>query len=73
MEYFKGNVIGKTLENDYAVWTILGTPVFSHAKPGTGEKVYKVHAYCEPKKATYTSRGVDMHLDEEQLEALEAK
>lgn len=67
------NVIGKTVENGYAVWTILGTPVFSHTAPRTGVKVYKVHAMCEPKVATYPARGVDLQLDEDDLTALGAK
>lgn len=64
------NVIGKTLENSYAVWTILGTPIFSHPAPRTGERIYKVHAMCEPKVATYRARGVDLLLAEDDLAAL---
>lgn len=64
------NVVGRTLENDYAVWTILGTPAFSHTRPFMGEKIYKVHALCEPKVATYPARGVDLMLDEDQILSL---
>lgn len=64
------NIIGKTIENGYAVWTILSTPVFSHTAPRTSEKIYKVHAMCEPKDAKYPARGVDLHLDENDLETL---
>lgn len=67
------DIIGKTIENGYAVWTILGTPVLSHTKPFTGEKVFKVHALCEPKTATYPARGVDLHLDEDDIATLEGR